>query len=106
MRSLLILLFTIHVVWPGGDYIYPNHSFRLSVPPGYRVRTGTEKASDSYIPVCHADSTVCFEYPSRRFAGSTFGSASVEVTLLSATTEQACIDPGKGVIGMPMPSIR
>ena len=98
MRRLLILLFATNVIWSGGEYIDPNQSFCLSVPPGYRVWTGTEKASDSYIPVCHADSAVCFEYPPKRFAGTTFGSASVEVTILSATTEQGCIDSGKGVI--------
>ncbi|MBV8827951.1 MAG: hypothetical protein JO108_01850 [Acidobacteriaceae bacterium] len=50
------------------------------------------------IPVCHSDSVVCFEYPPHRFAGTTFVSASAEITLLGARTEKACIDPGQDVI--------
>ncbi len=34
-------------------------------------------------------------YPSGRYKGTTFGGASVEVTLLTAKTQQACTSPGK-----------
>lgn len=92
MGRLLFLLFTIAAIWPGGEYVDPTGSFSLTVPAGYRVRTGPEKGSDSYIPVCHAESSVCFEYPAQRFPGTTFESASVEVTVLTGKTDKACMD--------------
>ncbi len=94
MRKLIFLLVTNGALWSGGEYVDFSRSFQLSVPRDYRARTGADKISKSYIPVCHAESAVCFEYPPRRYVGTTFGSASVEVILSGATTEKACMDPG------------
>ncbi len=61
------------------------------------MHTGADKPSRSYIPACSTASTVCFEYPPERYAGSTFGSASVEVTVLDGKTADACHNSGGGV---------
>ena len=99
MYRALLLLFSTVGVWTGGTYVDPDRSFELKVPAGYRVRTGTgaEKASDSYIPVCHPESSVCFEYPAGRYRGTTFGSASVEVFVSPAITKEDCVDPAEEV---------
>lgn len=78
-----------------GKYISPDRSFELSVFPGYRVHTGKDKLSRSYIPVCHADSLVCITLPPGQYEGTTFEDASVEVTLLASKTMQGCLNPGK-----------
>jgi hypothetical protein len=96
LQKLLFLIFSATITWPGGTYVDPARTFELHVPDGYRVRTGPDKPSDSYIGVCSAASTVCFEYPANRYPGSNFESASVEVTVLGGKTAEACINPGKG----------
>lgn len=92
MSHITLILLTASAVWPGGKYVDPNRLFELKVPADYRVRTGPDKGSDSYILVCHPDSTVCFEYPANRFPETNFNSASLEVTILKAATENACMD--------------
>lgn len=79
----------------GGKYISPDHSFELTIPAGYRIQTGREKESSSYIPVCHDESLVCVTFPRGRYEGTTFGDASVEVSLLPAKTEKTCLLPEK-----------
>jgi hypothetical protein len=76
-------------------FVSPDHSFELSVLPGYIVHIGKDKPSDSYIPVCHPDSVVCITFPEERFKGTNFGAASVEVAILPDKTSQACLNPGK-----------
>ncbi len=76
-------------------YISRDRSFELSVPSRYGVHTGKEKPSRSYIPVCHDESLVCITAPRGEYEGTTFGDASLEVTLLTAKTMKACLSPGK-----------
>jgi hypothetical protein len=97
MRTLFLLIFSATITWPGGTYVDSTRNFQLRLPAGYRVRTGSDKHSDSYIPVCSAASTTCFEHPANRYTGSNFESASVEVTVLDGKTADACIHPGRGV---------
>ncbi len=80
---------------PPEEYFSPDKSFQLSLPAGYQVHTGSDKGSKSYIPVCHPESIVCVTVPERRYAGTSFGDASVEVTVLSKFTERACLNPVK-----------
>lgn len=94
----LILLFTVMPLSSqqsaGGKYVSPDRSFELAVPAGYGIETGRQKPRLSYIPVCDDDSIVCVTYPENRYKGTTFGAASVEVTVVPAKTEKACLAPG------------
>jgi hypothetical protein len=75
-------------------YICADRSFKLSVPSGYSIHTGKDKPSHSYIPVCHDVSLVCITFPPGQYQGTTFGDASIEVTLLAPKTAEACLNQG------------
>ncbi|MBV9300971.1 MAG: hypothetical protein JOY62_00200 [Acidobacteriaceae bacterium] len=74
-------------------YISPDRSFEITIPPDYAVHTGKDKPQISYIPVCHEDSLVCISFPPDRYHGTNFEGAAVEITVLPATTETACLNP-------------
>lgn len=71
-------------------YVSPGHRFELRVPSSFSVQSGKEKSSRSYMPVCHPESAVCFNFPNA-YPGTNFGDASVEVYSFPAKTKQTCL---------------
>jgi hypothetical protein len=92
-HKLFAFVVSAAVSWPGGRYVDQTRTFELYVPAGYRVSTGPDKPSDSYIPACSPESSVCFQYPPGRYKGSDFESASVEVTIVGASSHDPCVSP-------------
>jgi hypothetical protein len=90
-------------------YVSPDQSFTFTFPAGYGLHAdkSKENAGESYIPVCHDDSTVCITFPPDQYKGTTFGAASFEVTPVKAGTVRACAnseapakDPGRVIDGV------
>ncbi len=75
------------------QFTSPDGTFQLTIPTSYGVFTGGQKPAQFYIPICHNYSVVCITLPTARYEGTTFGAASLEVTLIPAQNRHACLNP-------------